>query len=160
MRVSPGGPCEDWHIQDAHPPPPLLSPPPPSPPAPKPSSRTPLSATALVLPLCLNGRKEALRVGNGLHQTSRGSERRVTGIQRECWGGEEEQGGGSPCVVGRWGSEEAGGCKLIMDRSMGMLESVSHRICQFCPCQVHCTVYLVIQELSFALRATFSCINI
>lgn len=76
------------------------------------------------------------------------------------WGGEEEQGGGAPCVVGRWGSEEAGGCKLIMDRSMGMLESVSHRICQFCPCQVHCSVYLVIQELSFALRATFSCINI
>lgn len=49
----------------------------------------------------------------------------MTGIQRECEGREEEQGGGSPCVVGRWGSEEAGGCKLIMDRSMGMLESVS-----------------------------------
>lgn len=62
-------------------------------------------------------------------------------------------------MVGRWGSEEAGGCKLIMDRSMGMLESVSHRICQFRPCQVHCTVYLAIQELSFALRATFSCIH-
>lgn len=66
-----GGPCEDWHIQDAHPPPP---------PAPKPSSNnspphTTLSATALTLPLCLNGRKEALRVGNGLHQTLRGSER-------------------------------------------------------------------------------------
>lgn len=45
---------------------------------------TPLSATALTLPLCLNGRKEALRVGNGLHQTLRGSERRMTGIQREC----------------------------------------------------------------------------
>lgn len=43
---------------------------------------TPLSATALMLPLCLNGRKEALRVGNGLHQTLRGSQRRMTGIQR------------------------------------------------------------------------------
>lgn len=41
--------------------------------------------------------------------------------------GEEEQGGGSACAVGRWGSEEAGGgegCKLIIDRSVGMLESV------------------------------------
>lgn len=28
-------------------------------------------------------------------------------------------------MVGRWGSEEAGGCKLIIDRSVGMLESVS-----------------------------------
>lgn len=44
---------------------------------------TPLSATALTLPLCLNGRKEALWVGKGLHQTLRGSERRMTGIQRE-----------------------------------------------------------------------------
>lgn len=45
---------------------------------------TPLSATALTLPLCLNGRKAALRVGNGLHQTlGGGGGRRVTGIQRE-----------------------------------------------------------------------------
>lgn len=98
----------------------LLRPPHPLPNLPP----APLAAAALTLPLCLDGRKEALRVGNGLHQTLRGSER-MTGIQRESGEGEEKQGGGSACVVGRWGSEEAGGCKLIIDHSVGMLESVS-----------------------------------
>lgn len=71
-------------------------------------------STTLMLSLCLNGRK-ALWVGNGLHQTLRGARERVTGIQRECERrGEEEQGGGSMCVVGRWGSEKAGGRKLII----------------------------------------------
>lgn len=61
---------------------------------------TPLSATALALPLCLNGRKEALWVGSGLHQTLRGSERRMTGIQRD---GERERRSREKARRVRWG---------------------------------------------------------